>query len=198
MIKIFIYVLLFISILKSDIILDNNDKYGIYYNNVKITDALKRELLSLNTTQLNNLMFVYKNGKKHNLELLLAALIWQESSFGNNPINFEDPSCGIFHNHLPVVLGRLKMKDTNYNRTFICGKLIKDNEFALEMTFLELEHWIINRKNWFDIIKSYNTGYQWEKNQKYINRAERYTKEVLLKIKTLEWFFSNYKLKDLK
>lgn len=145
--------------------------------------------------------YAYNYGKKHNLGFTLAAIAWHESCAGEYRMNFADPSAGIYHALIPGVIKRYQMlKDTGFNRNVIGELLIRDDEFASKVAIDELLFWHkVRDGNWKDIIKSYNKGYSWEKNDKLNEIAENYYKNIKLKKEILEQYIpkylSNFKLK---
>lgn len=143
--------------------------------------------------------YAYNYGKKYNLGFTLAAIAWHESCAGEYRMNFADPSAGIYHALIPGVMKRYQMlKDTGFNRNVIGELLIRDDEFASKVAVDELLFWNkVRDGNWKDIIKSYNKGYSWEKNDKLNEIAENYYKNIKLKKEILEQYIPKY-LKDFK
>lgn len=155
-----------------------------------------------NDNQKEIIAYAYNYGKKYNFGFTLAAIAWHESCAGEYRMNFADPSAGIYHALIPGVIKRYQMlKDTGFNRNVIGELLIRDDEFASKVAIDELLFWHkVRNGNWKDIIKSYNKGYSWEKNNKLNEIAENYYKNIKTKKEILEKYIpkhlSNFKLKD--
>jgi len=145
-----------------------------------------KKIDSLTTKQYNNLIWVYKQGKKYNLELTLTAIAWQESKFGKYPINLSDPSGGLFHNLLGSVCYRLELTPNQWNQSRILEKLISDKEFALQQAVAELYYWksywkVRNKKYlWKRMISSYNGGHKGN---------VKYYRDIVKKIRYLKRYF---------
>lgn len=143
--------------------------------------------------------YAYNYGKKYDLGFTLAAIAWHESCAGEYRMNFADPSAGIYHALIPIVIKRYQMlKDTGFNRNVIGELLIRDDEFASKVAIDELLFWDkVRNGNWKDIIKSYNKGYLWEKSNKYNEIAENYYNNIKQKKEILEKYIPKH-LKDFK
>ncbi len=144
-------------------------------------------------TQKEIIAYAYNYGQKYNFGSTLAAIAWHESCAGEYRINFADPSAGIYHALIPGVIKRYRMlNDTGFNRNIIGTQLIKDDEFASKVAIDELLYWNKTRDgNWKDIIKSYNKGFSWEKNEKMNELAENYYKSIKAKKDILEKWIPN-------
>jgi len=145
-----------------------------------------KELNNLTKEQYNNLIWVYKQGKKYDLELTLTAIAWQESKFGKYPINLSDPSGGLFHNLLGSVCCRLSLTSDQWNQSRVLERLINDKEFALQQAVAELHYWEsywkVRRSTriWSYMVMSYNGGHRGSK---------KYLKEIKRKVRILKIFF---------
>jgi len=145
-----------------------------------------KKIDSLTTEQYNNLIWIYQQGKKYDLELTLTAIAWKESHFGKYPINLSDPSGGLFHNLLGSVCCRLNLTPNQWNQSRILEKLISDKEFALQQAVAELLYWksywkVRNKRYlWKRMISSYNGGHKGN---------IRYYKDIVKKIRYLKRYF---------
>lgn len=122
----------------------------------------------------------------------MAAIAWKESCAGLYRINFDDPSAGIYHAHLPGVIKRhYKTKNTAFRRNVVAEKLIRDTEFASKIALEELLYWQkIHKDNWKNIIKSYNKGFSWQKSKGRNQLAEAYYEDISKRVKVLEDYFA--------
>jgi len=145
-----------------------------------------KEIDSLSKKQYTNLIWVYKQGKKYDLELTLTAIAWQESAFGKYPINLSDPSGGLFHNLLSSVCCRLSLTPNQWNQSRILERLISDKEFALQQAVAELlywnNYWKVRRSTrvWSYMVMSYNGGHRGSK---------KYYIDIVKKVKYLKRYF---------
>lgn len=143
-------------------------------------------------SQIQTIHYAYHYGKKYNLGFTMAAIAWKESCAGLYRINFDDPSAGIYHAHLPGVIKRhYKAKNTAFRRNVVAEKLIRDPEFASKIALEELLYWKkIHKDNWKNIIKSYNKGFSWQKSKGRNQLAENYYEDISKRVKILEDYFS--------
>ncbi len=132
------------------------------------------------------LLKTYDYAKNTDFKWVLPAIAWQESCAGAYPINFKDPSAGVFHAHIPNVLKKYThLKDTSLNRNLIGQYLIQDFNFALKVAMDELKFWDRNN-NLKNTIKSYNKGSSWKRDDKSNILAERYYDQVIQKAQILK------------
>ncbi len=72
-------------------------------------------------------------------------------------------------------------------RNMVGELLIRDDEFALQSALEELSYWHKVRKgNWYEVIKSYNKGFSWEKNKERNQMAQGYFEDVIERVKILQ------------
>lgn len=70
------------------------------------------------------LLKAYEYGAPHDLGYTLAAIAWKESCAGEYRMNFQDPSAGIYHAHLPGLIKKIPLAQTErfhpkcFGRTF--------------------------------------------------------------------------------
>lgn len=145
-------------------------------------------------SQIQTIHYAYHYGKKEHLGFTMAAIAWKESCAGLYRINFDDPSAGIYHAHLPGVIKRhYKAKNTAFRRNVVAEKLIRDTEFASKIALEELLYWKkIHKDNWKNIIKSYNKGFSWQKSKGRNKLAEAYYEDISKRVKILEEYFSKH------
>ncbi len=104
-------------------------------------------------------------------------------------MNFADPSAGIYHAHIPGLLKKHKQKDTNFMRNMVGELLMRDDDFASATALEELNYWHRVRKgNWYEVIKSYNKGFSWEKDKERDKIAQEYAKDVQKRVKILQTY----------
>lgn len=140
-----------------------------------------------NTKQKEVLKFAYQFGSKENLGYEMAGIAWKESCAGVYKINFSDPSAGVYHSYIPSVLKSYGHNDSPFLRNVMGELLIKDDAFASEVALKELLYWKTRyHDNLKDMIKSYNKGSRWEKNEKSNADAEKYYEEIQDRIRRLK------------
>ncbi|WQR79959.1 hypothetical protein KVC50_04740 [Helicobacter pylori] len=144
-------------------------------------------LKDFNAKQKEVLKAAYQFGSKENLGYEMAGIAWKESCAGVYKINFSDPSAGVYHSYIPSVLKSYGHNDSPFLRNVMGELLIKDDAFASEVALKELLYWKTRyHDNLKDMIKSYNKGSRWEKNEKANADAEKYYEEIQDKIRRLK------------
>ncbi|MGL2604739.1 hypothetical protein ACQJ5O_05055 [Helicobacter pylori] len=144
-------------------------------------------LKDFNAKQKEVLKAAYRFGSKENLGYEMAGIAWKESCAGTYKINFSDPSAGIYHAYIPSVLKSYGHNNSPFLRNVMGELLIKDDAFASEVALKELLYWKTRyHDNLKDMIKSYNKGSRWEKNEKANADAEKYYEEIQDKIRRLK------------
>ncbi|WQR98207.1 hypothetical protein KVC81_01840 [Helicobacter pylori] len=140
-----------------------------------------------NDKQKEVLKAAYQFGSKENLGYEMAGIAWKESCAGVYKINFSDPSAGVYHSYIPSVLKSYGHNDSPFLRNVMGELLIKDDAFASEVALKELLYWKTRyHDNLKDMIKSYNKGSRWEKNEKSNADAEKYYEEIQDRIRRLK------------
>ncbi|WRF02096.1 hypothetical protein KVE47_04665 [Helicobacter pylori] len=146
-------------------------------DNIKDFNAKQKEVLKA----------AYQFGSKENLGYEMAGIAWKESCAGTYKINFSDPSAGVYHSYIPSVLKSYGHNDSPFLRNVMGELLIKDDAFASEVALKELLYWKTRyHDNLKDMIKSYNKGSRWEKNEKSNADAEKYYEEIQDRIRRLK------------
>lgn len=144
-------------------------------------------LKDFNAKQKEVLKAAYQFGSKENLGYEMAGIAWKESCAGTYKINFSDPSAGVYHSYIPSVLKSYGHNDSPFLRNVMGELLIKDDAFASEVALKELIYWKTRyHDNLKDMIKSYNKGSRWEKNEKSNADAEKYYEEIQDRIRRLK------------
>nr|WP_187937554.1 hypothetical protein [Helicobacter pylori] len=144
-------------------------------------------LKDFNANQKEVLKAAYQFGSKENLGYEMAGIAWKESCAGTYKINFSDPSAGIYHAYIPSVLKSYGHNNSPFLRNVMGELLIKDDAFASEVALKELLYWKTRyHDNLKDMIKSYNKGSRWEKNEKANADAEKYYEEIQDRIRRLK------------
>ncbi|MGN8418631.1 hypothetical protein ACR9K4_04505 [Helicobacter pylori] len=144
-------------------------------------------LKDFNAKQKEVLKAAYQFGSKENLGYEMAGIAWKESCAGVYKINFSDPSAGVYHSYIPSVLKSYGHNDSPFLRNVMGELLIKDDAFASEVALKELIYWKTRyHDNLKDMIKSYNKGSRWEKNEKSNADAEKYYEEIQDRIRRLK------------
>lgn len=146
-------------------------------DNVKDFNAKQKEVLKA----------AYQFGSKENLGYEMAGIAWKESCAGVYKINFSDPSAGVYHSYIPSVLKSYGHNDSPFLRNVMGELLIKDDALASEVALKELLYWKTRyHDNLKNMIKSYNKGSRWEKNEKSNAEAEKYYEEIQDRIRRLK------------
>ncbi|MGL2869185.1 hypothetical protein ACQKAZ_02835 [Helicobacter pylori] len=144
-------------------------------------------LKDFNAKQKEVLKAAYQFGSKENLGYEMAGIAWKESCAGVYKINFSDPSAGVYHSYIPSVLKSYGHNNSPFLRNVMGELLIKDDAFASQVALKELLYWKTRyHDNLKDMIKSYNKGSRWEKNEKSNADAEKYYEEIQDRIRRLK------------
>ncbi|WRG02034.1 hypothetical protein FNE35_04445 [Helicobacter pylori] len=144
-------------------------------------------LKDFNAKQKEVLKAAYQFGSKENLGYEMAGIAWKESCAGVYKINFSDPSAGVYHSYIPSVLKSYGHNDSPFLRNVMGELLIKDDALASQVALKELLYWKTRyHDNLKDMIKSYNKGSRWEKNEKSNADAEKYYEEIQDRIRRLK------------
>ncbi|QDK11423.1 hypothetical protein [Helicobacter pylori] len=144
-------------------------------------------LKNFNAKQKEVLKAAYQFGSKENLGYEMAGIAWKESCAGVYKINFSDPSAGVYHSYIPSVLKSYGHNDSPFLRNVMGELLIKDDAFASQVALKELLYWKTRyHDNLKNMIKSYNKGSRWEKNEKSNAEAEKYYEEIQDRIRRLK------------
>ncbi|RDU59620.1 hypothetical protein CQA63_05940 [Helicobacter marmotae] len=140
-----------------------------------------------NKNQKQVILKAFKYGAKSGFGYTMAAIAYKESCAGEYRVNFADPSAGIYHAHIPGILKKHKQKDSNFMRNMVGELLMRDDEFASQSALEELSYWHRVRKgNWYEVIKSYNKGFSWEKDKERDKMALEYVEDIIKRIKALQ------------
>ncbi|GAA9710368.1 hypothetical protein VN0017_10940 [Helicobacter pylori] len=154
---------------------------------VMMTNCDNDNIKDFNAKQKEVLKAAYQFGSKENLGYEMAGIAWKESCAGVYKINFSDPSAGVYHSYIPSVLKSYGHNDSPFLRNVMGELLIKDDAFASEVALKELLYWKTRyHDNLKDMIKSYNKGSRWEKNEKSNADAEKYYEEIQDRIRRLK------------
>lgn len=145
-------------------------------------------------TQRDNIIYAYNFGAPHGMGYTLAAIAWQESCAGVYMMNFSDPSAGLYHAHIPVVLKYYSKYEDNAFTRNVMGQMLIDNRlFASQIALDTLLYWQKYHKgNHKNTIKSYNKGFKWQKDKENNTLAESYYNSVSKKMRALETYIPRY------
>lgn len=142
-----------------------------------------------NKNQKQVILKAFKYGAKDGFGYTMAAIAWKESCAGEYRVNFTDPSAGIYHAHIPGIIKKYKQKDSAFMRNMVGELLMRDDEFASQTALEELGYWHKVRKgNWYEVIKSYNKGFSWEKDRERDKMAQAYFEDVAKRVKELQTY----------
>lgn len=144
---------------------------------------------NFNKNQKQVILKALKYGAKSGFGYTMAAIAWKESCAGEYRVNFADPSAGIYHAHIPGIIKKHKQKDSNFMRNMVGELLMRDDEFASQSALEELTYWHKVRKgNWYEVIKSYNKGFSWEKDRERDKMAQEYFEDIAKRVKALQTY----------
>lgn len=149
--------------------------------------SLSADLSKLTNSQKEILAKTYIKAKPYGLEFQMMAIAWKESRFGLEPVNLNDPSCGVFHNLIETVAKNNGLSRGKYADNRICSQLINDFEFsfneALDVLLFYRDYF---KNDWRKAVKAYNAGFK-------IKNGESYYKDILKRIIQLKLFVEDNK-----
>lgn len=123
-------------------------------------------------------------GSQVDLGLTLTAIAEIESTYGKYTLNLDDPSCGVFHVMPKSLIHRVDMKNTGWNRSRLCERLITDIDFSASAAILELKYWqnYWESKNvkrvWSHMVASYNGGFKATLSSPYLLKVRNVIKKL--------------------
>ena len=139
---------------------------------------------SLSIKQQEVLEYSITYGEPAGYGYTLAAIAEIESRYGEMVINLSDPSCGIYHILLKSIVTRTGMKDSGWNRSRLCDRLIRDRDFAASAALLELQYWekYWRAKGvthvWSHTVASYNGGFRATLDSPYLIEVQEIIKRL--------------------
>lgn len=146
-----------------------------------------------NKNQKNVILKAFRYGAKSGFGYTMAAIAWKESCAGEYRVNFADPSAGIYHAHIPGIIKKHKQKDSNFMRNMVGELLMRDDDFASQTALDELNYWQkVRNGNWYEVIKSYNKGFSWEKDKERNKMAQEYFEDVFARVKALQEYMPRF------
>jgi hypothetical protein len=112
--------------------------------------------ITLSPHQKHVMEFSYHYGEKYGLGTTLAAIAWQESSFGLKLWQPRDPSAGIYH----VLLSNAQKRYRSDSKT-LKVLLIANPQLCAQLAVEELQYWLHYwHGNKFLALASYNGGFR--------------------------------------
>jgi len=151
-------------------------------------------LKKFSKSQRDNLVYAYNFGASKGMGYTMAAIAWQESCAGEYMVNFSDPSAGLYHAHIPIVLKYYSSyKDTSFTRNVMGQTLINNRSFSSQVALDTLLYWKKYHKgDYKNTIKSYNKGFKWVNDNASDTLAESYYKNIAKKVRALESYIPRY------
>lgn len=158
---------------------------GFAFGAIDYEDRFDREFQKLDNSQKEMIQEIYNRSKPYDLVYSTLAIAWQESNFGKWNVNLADPSCGPFHQLVPLFIKKHKLENTQFMQNKVCGELINNLDLSVSTVISELEAWKVVHKNrwntWEYVYRSYNAGYNYDS-----DKAKKYAKMIKARIKVLK------------
>lgn len=152
---------------------------------VDYEEKFERDFLKLDDSQKRMIHEIYNRSKPYDLVYSTLAIAWQESNFGKWNVNLSDPSCGPFHQLVPLFIRKHKLENTQFMQNKVCGELINNLDLSVSTVISELEAWKVVHKNrwnaWEYVFRSYNAGFNYDS-----PKAKKYAKMIKARIKVLK------------
>lgn len=132
----------------------------------------------LTLSQQERLEFAYDVGKHSNFGWTLSAIALKESSAGKFRLNLYSDDIGLFMINRTTAERTLKV--TNYYKKLeLHQQLIYDDQLGAYLAISVLKHFNKQHKgNWKKVIRSYNEGNSWWKNEKSAKKSLDYYNKV--------------------
>ena len=126
-------------------------------------DAMEQVCFKTFTTEQQVVMQdAYDYGKPRGYGWTMAAMAWQETSAGDQMINWSDPSFGIVQINIKTATKRYKLTTWKEQLAFV-NRLVSDNEFTINAASDELDFWKgVHKGNMRKMWASYNGGYNYK------------------------------------
>lgn len=140
-----------------------------------------KEVKGFTKEQKDYLNISYHHASPYNLGTTVAAIAWQESYLGKYLVALEEGSIGIHHINIESAIKRSGLTDNSFNRAYVATQIIKDPVISTEYAIKELKYWKTQGRNWKEMVKSYNGG--WNTNH---NQADKYLQHIRDKVITLQ------------
>lgn len=160
----------------------------LFASGISLINRCTSKLDNMTQNQKEVLVQAYKFGEQYDFGYTMAAIAWQESCAGEHKVNLQDPSAGVFHTYIPGVFARHpNLKRNGFTENIIAGMLIKDDYLSASETIHELKYWRKRHKNdWSKIVKSYNKGNSWLRDDEARRKAEKYHSGIVAKVRQLK------------
>ena len=131
--------------------------------------------------QLDVMQQSYNYGKPSDLGYTLAAIAWKESSAGNKPVNWNDPSFGVHHILLKTAAAHegFDHEKEPLRALALASRLVYDHDESARHSVMVLTHWKGRRKDYAIMLASYYAGNNYK-------AGLGYASDVINKVKFLQ------------
>ena len=139
----------------------------------------------LSSEQRYRLQWAYSYGEQYDLGWTMSAIAWHESNAGQNKINTKSNDYGVFQVNL-ITATDIMVISGYWNKQALITKMVVDDEFNAYLALHVLQHFQKTRKSWKSVVRSYNEGNKWLKDEKSSNKSLDYYKKIRNNVITLK------------
>lgn len=132
----------------------------------------------LSSEQRYRLQWAYSYGEQYNLGWTMSAIAWHESNAGKYKINTKSSDYGIFQVNIQTSSDILGVSGY-WNKQALITKMVVDDEFNAYLALHVLQHFQKTRKSWKSVVRSYNEGNKWLKDEKVPRKVLTTTKRYV-------------------
>lgn len=175
------------------ILIVNLNAYDSYNKDLQYRTELWNELHKLTQEQRDVLFKAFESGAVHDLpvELVLPAIAWKETNFGEKRVNKTDGkgvgSYGVFQILLSTAVSRVGKHNVHNISKFI-KKLTNDDNLNTQLALKELSAWYVyHNGDMIKVLAGYNGG---TKGHIY-KQSMNYARDVMIRMDVLKNFILN-------
>ena len=139
----------------------------------------------LSSEQRYRLQWAYSYGEQYDLGWTMSAIAWHESKAGKYKINAESDDYGVFQVNLVTATDIMGISGY-WNKQALITKMVVDDEFNAYLALHVLQHFQKTRNSWKSVVRSYNEGNKWLKNEKSREKSLDYYKKIRDNVVTLK------------
>lgn len=147
------------------------------------------EFDKLSLLQKSTLHIAYKYGEPDSYGYTLAAIAWKESSAGKFRLNIESNDVGLFQINARTAVNTMKVTN-HYKKIELLQDLVYNDRLASYIAISVLEYFrkdrTLTNQVYKEMLMSYNTGSQWQSDDKMRQRATEYANDVRRRVSLLK------------
>jgi len=138
----------------------------------------------LSDEQRYRLQWAYSYGKQYDLGWSMSSIAWHESKAGVYKVNSNSQDYGIFQVNITTASDILGVSGY-WNKQALITRMVVDDEFNAYLALHVLQHFQKTRKSWKSVIRSYNEGNKWLRDEKSSKKSLDYYQKIRNNVVTL-------------